>query len=346
MKRLFVCAMLVCARASADDVSAARELFQQGMKALEAGKPEDAITSFDSAFRIKAAPSLYFYLGEAHRRAGHAANAEDFYKLYLEKLPQGPKKPEAEAHLVELRAAAAKERASPAPPKHKLMMDALAFDEVKPKTAGPVKAAGADKRGAAPAPHPAATAAAANASEKPLGTKPAAAAAPEKAAAVAPPAAAADKTAAAPAPEPAPLPLALDGPGSIVPDARSRKASAPMEAMPAPPRAAAPREATMAAPRSTRGAWMRPSGVVVGVAGAAALGASAIFGLQAKTAAADVTHAAATHQAFDPDRESAGRRAQTLSLVCVGLGGAAAIAGVLLYAFSPPGQATGADAGR
>lgn len=96
---LFVLAILVSFSLAAAD---SREFFQRGTTALSAGKAEEAVTAFDAAYAAQPAPSLLFWLGEAHRAAGRDAKAAGYYRQYIAKLPSGPRVADARARLVEL----------------------------------------------------------------------------------------------------------------------------------------------------------------------------------------------------------------------------------------------------
>ncbi len=121
---------------AADSAAQARELFQKGSAALAAGKSQEAIDAFEAAYKAGNSPSLLFFLGEAYRQAGNSAKAVEEYQLYLEKMPNPPKKAEAEQHLAELKKAPAAKRkvalgeldlggAPSAAPKKKVEMGAL-----------------------------------------------------------------------------------------------------------------------------------------------------------------------------------------------------------------------------
>jgi tetratricopeptide (TPR) repeat protein len=97
---LAIVLMLLPAQLPAAD---ARELFQRGSSALAAGKPGEAIRAFDEAYKEQPSPSLLFWLGEAHRAAGHNKRAAAYYRRYLRQEPDGPKAAEAKAALAELK---------------------------------------------------------------------------------------------------------------------------------------------------------------------------------------------------------------------------------------------------
>jgi hypothetical protein len=74
---------------------------------------------------------------------------------------------------------------------------------------------------------------------------------------------------------------------------------------------------------------LRIAGLATAGAGVAALAAGAVFGLQARSKGDSVS----TANRFDPNADSAGRRAQTLQYVFYGIGGAAVATGAVLFYF-------------
>ena len=88
----------------------ARALFEQGSTDLVVGQPEKAVKDFEAAYAASPTPSLFFWLGEAHRAAGRKAKAISFYRKYLADLPNGPKAGEAKAHLAELKSPLAEKK--------------------------------------------------------------------------------------------------------------------------------------------------------------------------------------------------------------------------------------------
>jgi hypothetical protein len=81
----------------------------------------------------------------------------------------------------------------------------------------------------------------------------------------------------------------------------------------AAPAAALPQVVASAPAAGGRG--RRIGALALGGVAVLSAGAAGLFALQARSAANDVSAAAANHQPFDADRDATGRRAQTLSLV-------------------------------
>jgi hypothetical protein len=85
---------------------------------------------------------------------------------------------------------------------------------------------------------------------------------------------------------------------------------------------------------SSTGTGMRTAGLVTAITGAVLLGAGVAFELAAHATAQDLKNAAAANQQWDSslaDRESSMRLDTTLGVTFLASGGAAAVAGVLLY---------------
>ena len=360
---LLVCGAAPAARAQTS-VAQARELFLQGQKALEAGQAKEALAAFEAAYKSGNAPSLLFYLAEANRAAGNSGKAVELYQEYLAKMPNGPKKADAETHIAELKKAPKKEKEA----KRKVEVDAFDLGVTAPATAAAPKkielegfsldvtpkkeGAGDAKKTKAQAKAKAKAAREAKAEEQKNG--PAVAGAPAPAASV--PAGTGPGAVAQPATDaktpadakhaagakPAEAKSAFD-PKAASALAAAAAAPAPAatvvaKADPAPGAKALPAapEAAVAVSSAPSGRGMRTAAWVFGAVGVAALIGGGLFGLQAKGAADEVSAAARAGQTFDPSVEDRGKRAQTLQYVCLGAGGAALIGGGLLALFGPP----------
>ena len=264
--------LIGAAAAAAPD---ARTLFQDGEKALQAGDDLRAVADFEAAYAAQPAPSLLYWLGEAHFQAGHSAKAEDFFRKYLKAMPQGPKAAEAKARLVELKPAAPakKTRVTVGEIEVKRKRKAMQMEEVK---LAPARVAAKKKPTTSPA----------------------------------------TKTATATATQAVPQP--------------PKDALVALKPMPAPAVAVAalPAVETAKPPQRPR----RVGALIFGGAALAAAGGATYFALGARSAAGDVTAAAANHLPFDAERDAQGRRDQTIAAVCAG---AAALAlGVSIWLFA------------
>lgn len=93
---------LVPMGARADDPRAARAHFHEGTKAFDLGLYDLAIREYMAAYQAKSAPALLYNLAQAHRLAGHLKEAQRFYRIYLERLPNAKNRDEVEAKLAAL----------------------------------------------------------------------------------------------------------------------------------------------------------------------------------------------------------------------------------------------------
>jgi len=88
--------------ARGDDGSTARDHYVKGTRAYELGLYDEAIAEYMAAYKAKDDPALLFNLGQAHRLAGHAAEALRFYKTYLSKVPEATNRADVESKIREL----------------------------------------------------------------------------------------------------------------------------------------------------------------------------------------------------------------------------------------------------
>jgi hypothetical protein len=86
----------------ADDRAQAREHFVKGTKAFELGLYDEAITEYMAAYKAKDDPALLYNIAQAHRLAGHAAEALRFYRVYASKLPNAANRSEVQTKIEEL----------------------------------------------------------------------------------------------------------------------------------------------------------------------------------------------------------------------------------------------------
>lgn len=131
----------------------ARALFQKGAAELAAGEDLKAVADFEAAYAAQPAPSLLYWLGEAHFQAGHSGKAEELFARYLKEMPDGPKVEAARGRLKELRPV----KPAAKPRRRRMVTDEIALAPPPPKVAPPPAPA---KAAAVAAPRPAPTAAA------------------------------------------------------------------------------------------------------------------------------------------------------------------------------------------
>lgn len=88
--------------ARGDSRAAAREHYFKGTKAFDLGAYDEAIAEYSAAYRAKEDPALLYNIAQAHRLAGHAAEALRFYKTYLARMTDPPNADEVRAKVAEL----------------------------------------------------------------------------------------------------------------------------------------------------------------------------------------------------------------------------------------------------
>ena len=139
---------------AADDRESAREHYARGTKAFDLGQYDEAITEYSAAYKAKDAPEILYNIAQAHRLAGHSAEALRFYRIYLTKLPAAANRAEVERKIEELQKLVDQQRKTQnMPPDQPLRAPA---PETAPATgtppAPPAPAAAVAAPAAAPAP--------------------------------------------------------------------------------------------------------------------------------------------------------------------------------------------------
>jgi tetratricopeptide (TPR) repeat protein len=86
----------------ADDPREAIEHAVKGGRAYDLGAYDEAIQEFASAYRLRDDPALLYNLAQAHRLAGHSAEALRFYRVYLIRMPNAPNRSDVEGKIVAL----------------------------------------------------------------------------------------------------------------------------------------------------------------------------------------------------------------------------------------------------
>jgi tetratricopeptide (TPR) repeat protein len=100
-----------------DDQGAARDHYTKGTRAYELGLYDEAIAEYMAAYKAKDDPALLFNLGQAHRLAGHPAEALRFYKTYLAKVPEAANRADVESKIRELKELVDKQKPLQAEPR-------------------------------------------------------------------------------------------------------------------------------------------------------------------------------------------------------------------------------------
>lgn len=91
--------------AIADDVESARQHYTQGSKDFDLGLYDKAVQEYMAAYDAKPDPALLYNIAQAHKLAGHPAEAIRFYKTYLSRVPDAPNADEVHVKIEELQKA-------------------------------------------------------------------------------------------------------------------------------------------------------------------------------------------------------------------------------------------------
>jgi tetratricopeptide (TPR) repeat protein len=101
-----VCAVVAVIAASsgaaADEKSEARVHYAKGTKAFDLGAYDEAVSEYSLAYRLHDEPALLYNIGQAHRLAGHTAEAIRLYRMYLLRSPNAANQGEVEEKISEL----------------------------------------------------------------------------------------------------------------------------------------------------------------------------------------------------------------------------------------------------
>jgi tetratricopeptide (TPR) repeat protein len=130
--------------ARADDRALAREHYVKGTNAFDLGSYDEAVSEYTAAYRLKNDPALLYNIAQAHRLAGHAADALHFYKIFLSKLPDAPNRSEIETKIAELQKLVEQQKNSETSPP-------TGVKPQSPQEAKPVETAPAETAAASPA---------------------------------------------------------------------------------------------------------------------------------------------------------------------------------------------------
>lgn len=87
--RACVASLVLCtAIARADDVSRARELYEDGLEKYDAGNYAEAIRAWQASYVMSPAPILLFNIGQAYRLSSDCTHALEFYDRYTRAQPK------------------------------------------------------------------------------------------------------------------------------------------------------------------------------------------------------------------------------------------------------------------
>lgn len=99
------------------DLAKARNHYERGRQAFDAGQYQRAIREFATADRIAPSAILEYNIGLCHEQLGEKAEAIRRFRLYLDRMPNAKNRPEVESRIRQLEAdIAAKGSAEPTPP--------------------------------------------------------------------------------------------------------------------------------------------------------------------------------------------------------------------------------------
>ena len=125
--------------ARADGTADARQHYQKGKQLFDAGDYRGAMAEFATADRLAPSPLLEFNIALCHERLGEKSEAVRRYRLYLDRVPDAPNRPQVEE---KIRALESEIKAEAAPPP---------AEGPPPPATGPAEAA-PPPAGAAPGP--------------------------------------------------------------------------------------------------------------------------------------------------------------------------------------------------
>jgi tetratricopeptide (TPR) repeat protein len=104
--------LLVAAPLSAQsNKERARALYKEGSQHFALGEFTEALQAFKESFRSSDEPTLLFNIAQCHRQLGDKAQAIQFYRSYLSRVPDAPNAADVHATIDKLEAALAEERA-------------------------------------------------------------------------------------------------------------------------------------------------------------------------------------------------------------------------------------------
>ncbi len=99
----------VDARAESAEAQAKR-IAMEGKKAFDTGDFMTAISRYEAAYKLKAAPGLLFNLGQCHRKTGNLEASLSYFKRYLETNPPTAQATATEQVVTEVKAQLADEQ--------------------------------------------------------------------------------------------------------------------------------------------------------------------------------------------------------------------------------------------
>ena len=87
---------------SRPDMTAAKEAYEDALRAFNLGMWEEAVAGFQKSYRLSGDPALLFNVGQAQRQAGHVKEAIVAYKAFLREKPETPHRKMIETKIKDL----------------------------------------------------------------------------------------------------------------------------------------------------------------------------------------------------------------------------------------------------
>lgn len=107
---------LLTTGARAEDRAKAREMFKVGMQHYDLAEYKEALVAFKEAYRNYEEPTILFNIGQCYRQLGDKEQAIRFYRTFLIKQPDSPRKAEVRDLIDKLEKMVAEERKTTAQP--------------------------------------------------------------------------------------------------------------------------------------------------------------------------------------------------------------------------------------
>jgi tetratricopeptide (TPR) repeat protein len=111
-----LCLLASLARADDDRSKAAALKFESGMAHFHLQEWDAAIADWQDGYRFRLAPEFLYNIAQAYRLSQRPEKALQFYETYLRVKPRASNRPEVERHIVALKEAVARTRATATAP--------------------------------------------------------------------------------------------------------------------------------------------------------------------------------------------------------------------------------------
>lgn len=134
----------VCHAQSAAEKASSQQLMQRYQRAVtlyNTGQYDKAIEEFQGLYELKPQPILLFNLAQAHRKAGHKAQALDLYERYLREAPNSELSNETSGYITELKKQIEEEKQAEKAATEKAAAEKAAAEKASAEKAAAEKAA-------------------------------------------------------------------------------------------------------------------------------------------------------------------------------------------------------------